>query len=163
MTQFVLATTEYQFNKIASLAAMIWEEHYTPIIGKEQVDYMVKNFQSAAAMHSQCKEGYQYFMVMHNKLLVGYVSIKKEGERLFLSKIYVDKAFRGQKIGKAAIDFVQQMARKLNCNTITLGVNKHNESAIAAYKNMGFINVGSMVTDIGNGFVMDDYKMEKRL
>jgi hypothetical protein len=26
---------------------------------------------------------------------------------------------------------------------------------------MGFRNVGSLVQDIGNGFVMDDYKMEK--
>ena len=44
---------------------------------------------------------------------------------------------------------------------ITLTVNKNNAIAIEAYRKMGFENAGSIVTDIGGGFVMDDYKMEK--
>lgn len=163
MIEFVLSTTKQQFNKIADLAAIIWREHYTPIIGKEQVEYMIENFQSTEAMYSQYKDGYQYFMVNHNKTLVGYVSIKKQADNLFLSKIYVSKDFRGQKIGKAAMAFVQQKALEMDCKNITLGVNKHNTNSIAAYKKMGFANKGSMVTDIGNGFIMDDYKMEKTL
>lgn len=163
MTEFVLTSTKQQFNKIADLAAVIWTEHYTPIIGTEQVAYMIKHFQSVEAMYSQYKDGYQYFMVIHNKTLVGYISIKKQVDSLFLSKIYVSKDFRGQKIGKAAMEFVQQKALEMDCKRITLGVNKHNANSIAAYEKMGFINTGSMVTDIGNGFTMDDYKMEKQL
>jgi ribosomal protein S18 acetylase RimI-like enzyme len=42
-----------------------------------------------------------------------------------------------------------------------LTVNKNNVNAIKAYEKMGFRNVGSLVQDIGDGFVMDDYAMEK--
>ena len=42
-----------------------------------------------------------------------------------------------------------------------LTVNKYNEHAIDVYKHYGFKIVDSVVTDIGNGFVMDDYIMYK--
>lgn len=42
-----------------------------------------------------------------------------------------------------------------------LTVNKNNVKAIRAYEKTGFKNIGSLVQDIGNGFVMDDYKMEQ--
>ena len=44
---------------------------------------------------------------------------------------------------------------------IWLTVNKYNTAAIKAYKKMGFINIAAITQDIGNGFIMDDYKMEK--
>jgi ribosomal protein S18 acetylase RimI-like enzyme len=42
-----------------------------------------------------------------------------------------------------------------------LTVNKYNEHAIDVYKHYGFEIVDSVVTDIGKGFVMDDYIMYK--
>ena len=89
MTNFSIATTKTQFADIAELADMIWREHYIPIIGLEQVDYMMKNYQSAEAMYSQFIDGYHYFMIYYNDQFVGYISIKKEEESLFLSKIYI--------------------------------------------------------------------------
>ena len=44
-----------------------------------------------------------------------------------------------------------------------LSVNKHNTRAIAAYRRNGFVIAESVVTDIGGGFVMDDYVMAKNL
>jgi diamine N-acetyltransferase len=44
-----------------------------------------------------------------------------------------------------------------------LTVNKNNTGAISVYEKIGFRNVGSLVQDIGSGFVMDDYAMEKTL
>ena len=161
MTNFSIATTKAQFADIAELADMIWREHYIPIIGLEQVDYMVKNYQSAEAMHSQHQNGYEYYMIYYNDLLIGYISIKKEDDSLFLSKIYVSKDYRGKKIGKSAMDFVQKKALDMNCKSIKLGVNRFNVDAIKAYKAMDFKITGEMITDIGNGFIMDDYKMEK--
>ena len=42
-----------------------------------------------------------------------------------------------------------------------LTVNRGNAKAIRAYERNGFKVVRTQVTDIGNGFVMDDYVMEK--
>ena len=73
MAKFNIATTRKQFKAIAQLANIIWREHYIPIIGLEQVDYMVKNYQSAEAMHSQHQNGYDYYMIYYNDLLIGYI------------------------------------------------------------------------------------------
>ena len=96
-------------------------------------------------------------------LNVGYISIRKEKEWLFLSKIYVLSDYRGNKIGKTAMQFIEEKAKSYHLKTIMLTVNKNNTNSIKAYEKLGFINVGSVVKDIGNGFVMDDYQMVKRL
>lgn len=163
MIKIIAAANKQQFNDIAALANIIWREHYTPIIGIEQVDYMIDNFQSAGAMYVQFIEGYEYFMIYNQIKLIGYISVKKQKYSLFLSKIYLAKDFRGQGLGKQAMDFVSKRAIDLKCKSVSLGVNRFNANSIEAYKSMGFKIVGEMITDIGKGFVMDDYKMEKLL
>lgn len=163
MTKIFKATTKQHFKDIENLANTIWREHYTPIIGIEQVEYMLKKFQSAEAMYSQFMEGFHYYMIYMNNQLVGYFSYIKQDHSLYLSKIYIAKDYRGQKIGKKAMVFVTHKALENHCKSVSLGVNKYNIKSIAAYEALGFTKVGAMVTDIGNGFVMDDYKMEKHL
>ncbi|MFN0124154.1 MAG: GNAT family N-acetyltransferase, partial [Blastocatellia bacterium] len=54
-------------------------------------------------------------------------------------------------------------ARTRACRTISLCVNKRNTEAIAVYRRMGFAIRSAISVDIGGGYVMDDYVMEKRL
>jgi RimJ/RimL family protein N-acetyltransferase len=68
---------------------------------------------------------------------------------------------RGKGYGGKTVEFLESLAREDGFKKITLTVNKYNSGSIKAYEKMGFKNVGSIVQDIGNGFVMDDYKMEK--
>lgn len=44
-----------------------------------------------------------------------------------------------------------------------LNVNKHNAVAIAAYERCGFRIASGVEIDIGGGFVMDDWVMERAL
>jgi ribosomal protein S18 acetylase RimI-like enzyme len=53
--------------------------------------------------------------------------------------------------------------RKSGARRLILSVNKRNARAIAAYQRNGFVIAESVVTDIGGGFVMDDYVMAKKL
>ncbi|TJY36061.1 GNAT family N-acetyltransferase [Pontimicrobium aquaticum] len=161
MTDFVLAISKEHFNVIAKLASIVWHEHYTSIIGKAQVEYMIAKFQTSEAMQQQAKEGYQYYIIKYENENVGYLSIKKNNDDLFLSKIYLLKDYRGKKIGKTAFNFIEEKAKEHQCKTISLTVNKNNKDAIKAYEKIGFKNVEAFVIDIGNGFVMDDYKMVK--
>ncbi|TNJ42148.1 GNAT family N-acetyltransferase [Tamlana fucoidanivorans] len=159
----VQAKTQSDCNQIAQLASTIWKAHYIPIIGKLQVEYMLHKFQSSEAIMHQIENQMEYFMLKYENNLVGYMAIKPEKHTLFLSKIYVLKDFQGMNIGKAAIHFVEVKARAYKLNSIRLTVNIHNKNAIAAYEKLGFKNTASCVTDIGNGFIMDDYEMKKRL
>jgi RimJ/RimL family protein N-acetyltransferase len=53
--------------------------------------------------------------------------------------------------------------RAAGAHRLILYVNKRNAKAIAAYQRNGFVIAESVVTDIGGGFVMDDYVMAKNL
>ena len=163
MIKIQLANTKTHYNTIAQIADTTWREHYIPIIGIQQVEYMLNKFQSAIAIEKQVGESYEYYLINFDSVDVGYISIKKEANTLFLSKIYVLSNYRGKKIGKAGLQFVESKANDYKLGSITLTVNKNNTNSIAAYQKLGFKKQEAIVMDIGNGFVMDDYKMVKTL
>lgn len=151
---------EEDLTAIANLADIIWREHYTPIIGPEQVEYMLHKFQSVEAMSQQLSEGVSYYSLWLDDLLIGYLSFYTKGDVLFLSKIYVLSQLRGQGIGQQAMEFVKQQAQSKGLDRIQLTVNKYNTGSITAYERMGYKKTEEVVMDIGGGFVMDDYVME---
>ena len=163
MIKIVPASSFQQLKVIEKLAHDIWNEHYIPIIGKTQVDYMLDKFQNVDAMLKQIENNYKYFIINYNKTDIGYLAFKINDFDLFLSKIYILKDFRGKSFGKQAMDFVSKQAEVSECKTITLTVNKNNSNSIKVYEKIGFINIEKLVQDIGCGFVMDDYKMVKNL
>lgn len=163
MTNIDIANTKEQYILIERLGKIVWREHYTSIIGKNQVEYMLNKFQTAKAIETQVSEGYRYYIISNDDNPAGYFSIKKNDDDLFLSKFYVLKNFRGQGLGKTAMNFIENQATNINCNKIMLTVNRHNKNAISIYEKTGFINTGTLVKDIGNGFVMDDFTMKKNL
>jgi diamine N-acetyltransferase len=154
-------STEKQIEMVESLAREIWTEHYIPIIGKAQVEYMLEKFQSKPAIAEQLKSGCLYFLLEEDEKSLGYIGVQPKGEELFLSKIYVKATQRGKGYGKKALQFVENLAKVKGLNKITLTVNKNNANTIKAYEKLGFKNLGAVIQDIGNGFIMDDYKMEK--
>lgn len=164
MIEITLAQTQPDYILIEELADVIWRKHYIPITGIGQVEHMLKKYQSAEAISKQVEdEGFEYFILRYDKIPVGYISIRKEEGKLFLSKIYVLSEYRGKKIGKTAMQFIEEKAKVYGLKTIMLTVNKNNTNSIKAYEKLGFINVCALVKDIGNGYVMDDYQMEKKV
>ena len=155
-------TTDSELREAAELADKIWHECFVGIISLGQIDYMVEKFQSYGTMLSQINEqGYYYLAVRDNGELCGYIAIKPEsGDRLFLSKLYLRSDKRGRGIGAEMLERVFEEGRALGKERVYLTVNKHNDRAIAVYKKTGFEIVDEAVTDIGNGYVMDDYIFE---
>ncbi len=145
-------------KELASLASSIWHEYWTCLLSPEQIDYMVENFQSEKAIKEQIEnENYTYYFIKSDNENAGYFGISDKGDFLFLSKIYIRKEFRHKGIGTKAFDKIKELALG---KPIRLTVNKHNTNSINAYKKWGFKTIDAVVTDIGSGFVMDDYIME---
>lgn len=164
LLEFVPVTEESQITTLAELAHEIWNQHFVPLIGQEQVDYMLEKFQSYSAMKEQLEHGgYQYYLSIYGKKPVGYTGVKPEPDRrkLFLSKLYLKKEYRGRGFARQAVEFLVSQCQKQGLNGIWLTVNRYNSNTIAAYDKMGFEKIREQVSDIGNGFVMDDYVMEK--
>lgn len=153
-------TTEKEIQQIADLAEIIWHQHFTPIIGKEQVIYMVEKFQSFHALKEQIANGYEYYRIFDHDEFCGYCGIHPENGKLFLSKLYLKKEARGKHLATQTFDFLKQLCRERSLSAIWLTCNKHNDNSLAVYRHLGFETVDTQVADIGNGFVMDDYIME---
>lgn len=150
-----------EVDTVSNLAHEVWHEHYTPILGEKQVAYMLRTLQSPEAISKAVySDGYDYFIISLNGQNAGYIGVLLEGERLFLSKLYLLKNFRGKHLASAAMDFLKTT---YPAKVIWLTCNKHNDNTIAAYKKLGFEVVSSQKADIGEGYVMDDYIMEKRV
>ncbi len=146
------------------LANSIWHEHYTPIIGSRQVTYMMDKFQKAEFMLQQSSlEQFQYYMVKLDDAPVGYMAYQIVKHKLFLSKLYLKKDSRGKGFSRSMLEFLDTKAKLAEANTVSLTVNKFNTGSIAAYQAMGFVIKEAVVIDIGAGFIMDDFRMEKKL
>ena len=157
--------TDDELKSIAVLANEIWHECFPGIISEQQIDYMVEKFQSYDAMKAQIGgQSYSYLGVYDGGELCGYIGIKPENdERFFLSKLYLRSDKRGQGIASVMLKRVFAEAEKAGKKTVYLTVNKHNDHAADVYKKTGFTIKALTVTDIGSGFVMDDYVMEYKL
>lgn len=155
------AVSDTDFREIAALADIIWHEHFTPIIGAAQVEYMLEKFQSYEVISDiTANQGYIYYMAYDDGKFCGYIGIHPDKDEIFLSKIYVEKSHRGKKISKEMINTVKREFPSYK--RLWLTVNKHNDNSVAAYKKMGFRIIDEQCADIGSGFVMDDYIMEYR-
>jgi ribosomal protein S18 acetylase RimI-like enzyme len=154
--KFIEAKTESQIKRIADMAEITWREKYPAIIGEDQTEYMIEKYQSVEAITTQIQnENYTFYILKKNKADAGYIAIKPDGDELFLSKAYILEKFRGKGYFRQAVNFLAEIAKEKGKKSITLTVNKRNDSA-EIYKKCGFIKTGEGKTDIGQGFFMDD-------
>ncbi|MCD7878445.1 MAG: GNAT family N-acetyltransferase [Candidatus Gastranaerophilales bacterium] len=159
--EFINIKSDDEIKKLAALAHSIWHEYWPAILTPEQIDYMVEKFQSYNAIREQIEnENYIYNIIKEGNTQIGYFGAASKEDYFFLSKLYIKKDFRGLGFGKKSLLEVIKLSSKFNKNSIRLTVNKYNTNTIKAYEKWNFKIIDSVVTDIGNGFVMDDYIME---
>lgn len=159
--EFIPVQGDAQIDQVVTLAHEIWSEHYPGIISLAQIEYMLAQLQSNAAIAEQLRDRYEYFLLSRDDAVIGYAAVKVEltVRRLFISKLYLRKSVRGQGVGRAALQQLAQLAQQRGLASLWLTVNKRN-SALAAYLRVGFVITNEVITDIGNGYVMDDYQLE---
>jgi ribosomal protein S18 acetylase RimI-like enzyme len=157
---FRFLETSNDFRQLEPFAASIWEQHYTPIIGADQVAFMLEKFQSAQAMFDQFSAGYKYAVVICGDQKAGYFAYDGKAEKeVFISKLYIHKDFRRRGLGRHILDFIAKETRALGCTAMTLSVNKDNSNSIQFYIAYGFQTIKAQKVAIGEGFYMDDYVM----
>ena len=161
---FEKVVADKQIKKLAQVANMVWHDAFKKILTLEQIEYMIEKFQSFNALTEAInKNGYEYYFIKDGNNVLGYTGVKPENEKLFLSKLYILKEYRGKQVASKAFEFIESLARKKNLKSVWLTVNRNNNHAIDVYKHKGFVVTKTQVADIGNGFVMDDYIFEKAL
>lgn len=145
---------------LGALAETIWRAHYPGIISHAQIDYMLERMYSQDALrHQRDALDHRFWLATEGPKLVGYASIEntQPGE-YFLHKLYVDTRTQRRGVGRALLT---QMEQEYRPDTLSLHVNRANIQAINFYIRQGFFIDRLQVTDIGAGFVMDDFVMRK--
>ena len=71
--------------------------------------------------------------------------------------------FQGRGLGRSVIAFAEKRCAEAGQRTLWLTVNKNNVGSIAFCERLGYEKETVVVSDIGGGFVMDDYIMAKRV
>lgn len=163
--QMMKAVSPEEIKILCNIAAEVWHETYDPILPAGQTDYMVEKFQSVDAVTEQINTGgYHYYLFQDENGVyggfVGFVPGHKQADEMFLSKVYILSSQRGKGIMRQALDTVIAETKKRNMKRIWLTVNKDNTHAQDVYAHYGFQICESLVSDIGGGYVMDDYVME---
>lgn len=152
---------------VQALAHRIWPQCYPGIITAKQIDYMLSIWYQPDAMAREMEHRGVWYALIEAAAYgtVGYVSFEHYPgtDILFINKLYLLQELHGRGIGAAAIQWAAERAKEMRCRRLQLRVNKANAAAIRAYQRAGFVILEAVCTDIGSGFVMDDYRMEKVL
>jgi diamine N-acetyltransferase len=68
---------------IHQLAEKIWWEHYPPIIGDEQVEYMLNRMYSFDELNKQISQGPQeFYLIQNNQSFSGFLSIEIDADQI---------------------------------------------------------------------------------
>ena len=156
----VIEIKDNQIEELADFAKEVFIDYYIDIIGYDQALYMTDKFLSNEAIKKLLDDGAIFKMIKIDNKIVAFTEYLKEDNRIFLSKLYIHKDYRHQGLGKILLNDCIEYARNNSCDSIYLTVNKNNINSINIYNHLGFKKIDSVVNDIGNNYVMDDYIME---
>jgi diamine N-acetyltransferase len=162
----IIRATEADLPAMAELAGVIWRACYPAIISHAQIDYMLARMYALGTLSEEIRsQGVRYYLLLVDGKPAGFASYGPASEPgvVKLHKLYLLPELHGRGLGSYMLQHVEREVRAAGAYHLTLSVNKRNAQAIAVYKRNGFVMVESVVTDIGGGFVMDDYVMAKSM
>ena len=120
---------------------------------------MISKFQSFKSISDAISDGYEYIIVKSGDNDIGYLGFHRESDKVFLSKIYLEKDYRCLGLSSDCLRMLKEKVESEGFHKFYLTVNRGNAGSIAAYRRLGFVIEREQVSPIGGGFVMDDYVM----
>ena len=149
--------------QIRQLCFQVWPQTFAGMLSQEQINYMLELMYSEDSLQQQMKDGVRYLLAYENSLPVGFASfVAKEENRFKLEKLYVLPEQQGKGTGRSFLAHIIRETAAAGAEVLYLQVKKTNP-ARWFYEKSGFSIVDEIVLDIGAGFVMDDYIMEREI
>jgi len=162
----ITAATISDIKQIQNIVNITWPITYGEILSKEQLNYMLGLFYSTEALTEQYDKKVQlFYMIDEDETNIGFIGIEHnyKGEAITkIHKIYLLPETQGKGIGKKVIDEIGKLAFNNNSKALLLNVNRFN-TALGFYKKIGFEVKEEVDIEIGNGYLMEDYVMEKKI
>lgn len=155
--------TKQEIPLVRKLALDIWPKAFEKLLAPEQITYMLEMMYSEPALMADADRGVAFYILNFDGKDAGYAAIEKKTATTYkLHKIYLAQHLHGKGVGKYLLGHMEQKVKEGKAQILQLNVNRQNQ-ALDFYKRQGYTIVSSEDIDIGNGFFMNDYVMEKRL
>jgi diamine N-acetyltransferase len=136
------------------------------ILSKAQLAYMMDLIYSELSLIEQMQKQEQLFYIAYEETIaLAFMAIEhnyKNKAVTRIHKIYILPEAQGKGMGKKLIDFVENTAKENHSTALSLNVNRFN-TALAFYQKLGFEIIAEENIEIGEGYLMEDYSMEKQL
>ena len=164
----ITPATEADLPIIQEIAYQTWPITFGEILSPAQIEYMLDMMYSLKSLKSQVAEKNHAFLLARDeesRAYLGYTSYEldyKGQPTTKIHKIYLLPDSQGKGVGRSLIDRVAEVAQAHANERLSLNVNRFNK-AVQFYKRMNFAVVGTEDIDIGDGFLMEDFIMEKPL
>jgi diamine N-acetyltransferase len=147
---------------IRELSLQVWPQTYASILAPEQIQYMMNLLYSEAALHQQLQDNHHFYIVYNAGIPIGFASYSEIEPTVFkLHKIYILPVQQGRGTGKFVIEQIMSLVKNEGATALRLNVNRYNK-ALEFYKKLGFEILHEEDIDIGNGYYMNDYVLEKK-
>ena len=147
---------------IRQLTFQVWPQTYKGILSDAQIEYMLEMMYSETSLQKQIRDGAQFIVIYDDEAPLGFAAYQEMSPGTFkLHKIYILPTQQGKGLGRFVIDEVSNRIKSAGAGSLQLQVNKNNK-AKSFYERLGFVEIDHIKLDIGKGYFMDDFIMEKR-
>ena len=161
----MVEATPQDAELIEQLAHVIWVDAYHDILSKEQMDYMLTWMYSPEVLRQQMADGHTFLLAMLAEKTVGFAGFSiKDSDLMYwkLHKIYLLPETQGKGLGRLLMEEIFRRVKQAGGHYLDLHVNRQNKAQFV-YQKMDFKIISSGDYDIGNGYFMNDYVMQKTL
>jgi ribosomal protein S18 acetylase RimI-like enzyme len=162
----IKAATTADIKTIQDIAHTTWPITYGEILSKGQLDYMMDLIYSDDSLMQQIQMQEQLFYLIYDvSLVIAFIAIEhkyKNEATTRIHKIYLLPETQGKGIGRTIVDEIAKLAHQNSSKLLSLNVNRFNK-ALSFYQKIGFEIVAEENIAIGNGYLMEDYRMEKKI
>jgi len=155
---------ESDLTTVERLAREIWPVAYEGNVPPQQLAYMLDLIYNNAALRDQLlNQHHTFLLVEQNGNPVGFASFSTVAPGIGkLHKLYVHQSTQGQGLGKLLVEHIIAQLKSQSFHTLRLNVNRYNKARFF-YEKLGFVIQKEEDIDIGNGYYMIDFVMERKL
>ena len=174
----IVRATPDDLPTIERIARATWPDTFASILEPEQIEYMLQMMYRPEALREQLEQGHVFHLLLGGQgqvangyggtteryRAVGYVSHQLDylPDTTKIHKLYVLPNAQGKGYGRALLETVERLAVRAGQKDLRLDVNYRNR-AISFYEQQGFDKIERFDTEIGDGFLMEDWRMAKLL
>lgn len=159
--------TQLDIPIIQDLANIVWPHTFAHLMSQEQLAYMMDMMYNTESIKKQMSDlNHCYLLVQdEGEQYMGYLSYEinyKQQSLTKIHKIYVLPTYQGKGVGRYLIQQAVAIAKENRNCELTLNVKRDNK-ALRFYESLGFEITHTEDIDIGDGYWMQDYVMNKKI